>query len=259
MQQPPGFRDPRYPNHVCLLQRSLYGLKQAPRAWFHRFAQFILRFGFMHSQCDSSLFIYRQGSHTAYLLLYVDDIVLTASSTELVQRIIATLAGEFAMTDLGDLNYFLGIVVSRDSNGMFLSQQKYALEILEKAHMLNCKPARTPADTSVKLGDTGPPVSDPTLYRSLAGALQYLTFTRPDITYAVQQICLYMHDPREPHFNALKRILRYLRGTDSFGLQLYANSSRGLIAYSDADWAGCPTTRRSTSGFCIFFCHNLIS
>ncbi|KAL7583473.1 uncharacterized mitochondrial protein AtMg00810-like [Lactuca sativa] len=163
------------------------------------------------------------------------------------------------MTDLGDLNYFLGIAVSRDNKGMLLSQQKYALEILEKVHMLNCKPARTPTEATAKLDNTGPHVSDPTLYRSLAGALQYLTFTRPDITYAVQKICLYMHDPREPHFNALKRILRYLQGTVSLGLQLYTSSSQLLVAYSDADWAGCPTSCRSTSGFCIFLGHNLVS
>ncbi|KAL4557518.1 hypothetical protein LXL04_035699 [Taraxacum kok-saghyz] len=259
MHQPPGFRDRSLPDHVCLLQKSLYGLKQAPRAWFHRFAEFITRFGFTNSKSDSSLFVYRQGAQIAYLLLYVDDIVLTASSSTLLQQVISTLSSEFAMTDLGALNYFLGIAVTRDSQGMFLSQRKYAIEILERAKMLNCKPARTPADTSAKFDGTGPPVADPTLYRSLAGALQYLTFTIPDITYAVQQICLFMHDPREPHFAALKRILRYIRGTVDHGLQLYASSSRSLIAYSDADWAGCPTTRRSTSGYCVFMGQNLLS
>ncbi|GKB85537.1 ribonuclease H-like domain-containing protein [Tanacetum coccineum] len=143
MHQPPGFRDPRHPDHVCLLQRSLYGLKQAPRAWFQRFAAYAAR------------------------------------------RIIASLHAEFSMTDL-DRYYFLGVSVTRNTSGMFLSPQKYA--------------------TDSKLAATGDPVSDPTLYRRLARALQYLTFTRPDISYAVQQVCLFMHDPREPHFSALKRI-----------------------------------------------------
>lgn len=102
-------------------------------------------------------------------------------------------------------------------------------------------------------------MSDPTLYRSLAGALQYLTFTRPDIAYAVQQICLFMHDPRESHFNALKRILRCLKGTLSKGLRMYRSASSDLVAYSDADWAGCPATRRSTSGYCVYLGPNLIS
>ncbi|GJT90366.1 ribonuclease H-like domain-containing protein [Tanacetum coccineum] len=259
MHQPPGFRDSVHPDYVCLLQRSLYGLKQAPRAWFQRFASYITRVGFSHSRCDSSLFIYRQGTDTAYLLLYVDDIVLIASFESLLQQIIRSLHQEFAMTDLGPLNYFLGIYVTRDSLGLFLSQKKYVVEILDRAHMVNCNPSRTPIDTESKLGSDGDPVSDPTLYRSLAGSLQYLTFTRPDISYAVQQVCLYMHDPREPHFSALKRILRYVRGTLDYGLQLFSSSTTNLVAYSDADWAGCPTTRRSTSGYCVFLGNNLLS
>ncbi|GJV15772.1 ribonuclease H-like domain-containing protein [Tanacetum coccineum] len=240
-------------------ERSLYGLKQAPRAWFQRFASYITRVGFHSSRCDSSLFIYKHGPNAAYLLLYVDDIVLTAFSQPLLQRIIASLHQEFSMTDLGSLNYFLGISITRDSSGLFLSQKKYAIEILEKAHMVSCNPSRTPVDTESKLGVDGDPVSDPTLYRSLAGSLQYLTFTRPDISYAVQQVCLHMHDPREPHLSALKRILRYVQGTLNYGLQLFSSSTTDLVAYSDADWAGCPTTRRSTSGYCVFLGNNLLS
>ncbi|GKE81245.1 ribonuclease H-like domain-containing protein, partial [Tanacetum coccineum] len=173
-------------------------------------------------------------------------------STTLLQRIIASLHAEFSMTDLGPLNYFLGVSVTRNTSGIFLSQQKYATEILERAGMHTCNPCRTLVDTDFKLAVAGDPVSDPTLYRRLAGALQYLTFTRPDISYAVQQVCLFMHDPREPHFSALKRILRYVRGTLTSGLQLYSSTTSSLVAYSDADWAGCPTTRRSTSGYCVF-------
>ncbi|KAJ9559993.1 LOW QUALITY PROTEIN: hypothetical protein OSB04_005153 [Centaurea solstitialis] len=233
MHQPPGFRDPRYPDHVCHLQRSLYGLKQAPERGITDSLSMLFR---LHSRTDPSLFIYHSSHATAYLLLYVDDIILTASSTALLRQIISQLGHEFAMTDLGALNYFLGISASRSSTGLFLSQQKYAAEILERAHMLNCKPARTPAEPGHKLGTDGPPVADPTLYRSLAGALQYLTFTRPDIAFAVQQICLYMHDPREPHLHALKRILRYIQGTLTHGLQLHVSPSSDLIAYTDADW-----------------------
>ncbi|GKB44775.1 ribonuclease H-like domain-containing protein [Tanacetum coccineum] len=157
MHQPPRFRDSAHPDYACLLQQSLYRLKQAPWAWFQRFASYITRTGYSHSRWDSSLFIYRQGIDTAYLLLYVDDIVLTAYSEGLLQQIIGSLHQEFAMTDLGPLNYFLGISVTRDSSSLFLSQKKYAIEILEKAHI---------------------------------------------------QVCLHMHDPREPHLSALKRILR---------------------------------------------------
>ncbi|GKE29516.1 ribonuclease H-like domain-containing protein [Tanacetum coccineum] len=113
--------------------------------------------------------------------------------------------------------------------------------------MVTCNPFQTPVDTESKLGADGDSVCDPTLYRSLAGSLQYLTFTCPDISYAVQQVYLNMHDPREPHFFAFKRILRYVQGTLDYGLQLFSSTATDLVAYSDADWAGCPTTRRSTS------------
>ncbi|GJU41791.1 ribonuclease H-like domain-containing protein, partial [Tanacetum coccineum] len=189
----------------------------------------------------------KQGTDSAYLLLYVDDIVLIASSETLLQQIISSLHQEFSMTDLGSLNYNRGIFVMRDSTGMFLSHRKYATEILERAGMVSCNSSRTPVNTESKLGDDGNPVSDPTLYQSLAGSLQYLTFTRPDISYALQQVCLYMRDHREPYFSALKRILRYVRSTLDYGLQLFSSSTADLVAYSDADWVGCPTTRRSTS------------
>ncbi|GJR95376.1 ribonuclease H-like domain-containing protein [Tanacetum coccineum] len=232
MHQPLCFVDRRYLHHVCHLKRSLYGLKQAPRAWFHRFAAYATRVGFSPSRCDSSLFIYRSGTDTSYLLVYVDDIVLTASSTALLQKIIFSLHREFDMTNLGALNYFLGISVTRDTTRMFLSQKKYTMELLKRAHMLNCNPTRTLVDTESKLGPEGTPILDPTLYRSLAGGLQYLTFTRPDLSYA---------------------------GTLDFCLQLYASSESSLVAYSDADWAGCPATRRSTSGYCVFLGNNLLS
>ncbi|GJT40578.1 ribonuclease H-like domain-containing protein [Tanacetum coccineum] len=147
----------------------------------------------------------------------------------------------------------------RTASGMFLSQSNFAVEILERANMQKCNPCKTPVDTESKLCPDGEPVSDPTLYRSLAGALQYLTFTRPDLSYVVQQVCLYMHDPRDPHFTALKRILRYVRGTIDHGLQLHVSSTAQLTAYTDADWAGCPVTRWSASGYYVFLGDNLLS
>ncbi|GKE31307.1 ribonuclease H-like domain-containing protein, partial [Tanacetum coccineum] len=163
------------------------------------------------------------GTATAYLLLYVDDIVLIVSYEIFLQQIIASLHQEFSMTNLGSLNYFLGISVTRNSSRMFLSQRKYATEILERAHVVSCNPNRTPVDTESKLGDDGDSVSDLRLYRSLAGSLQYLTFTLPD-----------------------------------HGLQLFSSSTTSLVAYSDANWAGCTTTRRSTSGNCVFLGNNLL-
>jgi hypothetical protein len=259
-QQPPGFVDPSAPDSVCLLQKSLYGLKQAPRAWYQRFAAYIRQLGFISSASDTSLFIYKDGSSIAYLLLYVDDIVLTASTSDLLQRIIAQLHSEFAMTDLGILHHFLGISVTRTTDGLFLSQRQYAVDLLQRAGMTECHPTATPVDSKSKLSASdGKPVADPSEYRSLAGALQYLTLTRPDIAYAVQQVCLFMHDPRESHLALIKRILRYVKGTLSEGLHLGSGSIDSLTAYSDADWAGCPDSRRSTSGFCVYLGDNLVS
>ncbi|GJR92437.1 ribonuclease H-like domain-containing protein [Tanacetum coccineum] len=194
---------------------------------------------FLNGDLSESVYMYqplgfvdaRQGSQVAYLLLYMDDIILTASSIVLLQQLIDSLHREFDMTDLRALNYFLGISTVRHST----------------------------VDTESKLGPDGVPVQDLTMYRSIAGRLQYLTFTRPDLSYAVKQICLYMHDPRESHLAALKRILLYVQGTLDLGLHLYVSSSTSLVGYTDADWAGCPSTHRSTSGYCVFLGDNLLS
>jgi hypothetical protein len=144
--------------------------------------------------------------------------------------------------------------------GLLLSQKQYMVELLDRAGMSECKPCLTPVDTNPKVAAAdGVPVTDASDFRSLAGALQWLTFTRPDIAYAVQQVCLHMHDPREPHLAALKRILRYIRGTLDLGLLLQPSTATDLVVYTDADWAGCPDTRRSTSGYAVFLGDNLIS
>jgi hypothetical protein len=160
-----------------------------------------------------------------YLLLYIDDIVLTTSSAALLQQTISALKQEFAMKDLGPLHHFLGVSVQHQASGLFLTQRQFALGILERAGMVDCKVST----------ESRPPVADPTHFKSLTGALQYLTFTRPDIAYAVQQICLHMHDPREPHLTAMKRTLRYLRGTLDYVLLLQCSASSELMVYTDAD------------------------
>jgi hypothetical protein len=225
-----GFADPAHPDLVCHLRKSLYGLKQAPRAWYSRFASYLTTLGFIEAKSDTSLFIFHRDSDTIYLLLYVDDIILTVSSTELLHRTISALQREFSMKDLRPLHHFFGIIVERRPDGLFLHQPTYTLDIVKRAVMADCNPCTTPVDLQAKLADdSGPPVADTSQFRSIAGALQYLTFTRPDIAYAMQQICLHMHDPREPHLTAMKRILRYLRGTPDFGLLLRRSSSSDLV------------------------------
>lgn len=164
------------------------------------------------------------------------------------------------MKDLGLLHYFLGINVTHSASGFFLSQSKYAEDLLDRANMTGCRLASTPVDTRSKLSSSdGAPIADPSEYRSIVGALQYMTMTRPDLAYDVQQACLHMHAPRDQRLAPVKRILRYLRGTTAHGLHLHCSPTLDLLAYSDTDWVGCPDTRRSTSGYIVFLGDALIS
>jgi len=164
------------------------------------------------------------------------------------------------MIDLRLLNYFFGIVVTHHPGGLFLSRKKYGEKIIERTGMASCKPCSTLVDTKPKISaKSSPPFEDPSLYRSLHGALQYLIFTRPDISYAVQHICLFMPNLVDDHMYALRRILRYIQGTREYGLQLYSSSISSLISYTNAKWGGCPDTRRSTSGYYEFIGDNLLS
>jgi hypothetical protein len=151
--QPTGFIDADCPDLVCRLNRSLYGLKQAPWAWYSRFASYLASIGFVEAKSDTSLFIYRCGDDTVYLLLYIDDIVLMASTADLLHRTIVALQREFAMKDLGPLHHFLGITAECRSQGLFLHQRQYAIDILERADMSDCKPCSTPVDTQAKLSE----------------------------------------------------------------------------------------------------------
>jgi hypothetical protein len=145
MEQPPGYIDPRYPNHVCQLKKALYGLKQAPRAWFQRFSSFLIQLGFSCSRADTSLFVFHKHSDIIYLLLYVDDIIITGNNSSLLDSFTRKLNSEFATKDLGSLNYFLGLEATPTTDGLFISQLKYALDILTQAQLLDNKPVHTPS------------------------------------------------------------------------------------------------------------------
>jgi hypothetical protein len=184
--QPTGFADTASPDLVCRLRKSLYELKHALRAWYSRFATYLTTLEFIKAKSDTSLFILRRGSDTVYLLFYVDNIIQTTSSTELLHRTISALQWEFAMKDLEPLHHFLDITVERRPDGMFLHQSTYTLNILKRAVMADCKPCTTLVDLQAKLaGDSGPPIEDGSQFQNIAGALQYLTFTQPNITYTI--------------------------------------------------------------------------
>ncbi|XP_071677013.1 uncharacterized mitochondrial protein AtMg00810-like [Lolium perenne] len=262
MQQPPGFEDAQYPQHVCKLQRSIYGLKQSPRAWYARLSAHLFQLGFTSSKADTSLFIFSRDGVQIYMLVYVDDIVIAGSTPGVVDRLVQSLSDSFPIKDLGPLDYFLGLKASFNSGGMTVTQRKYALDLLHRVNMENCKPTSTPLVPSEKLSRDGGTLlhtDDAFRYRSVVGGLQYLTLTRPDISFAVNKVCQYLSQPTEVHWEAVKRILRYVKGTLDTGLCFRKSRSTGISIFTDADWAGCVDDRRSTGGFAIFVGPNLIS
>ena len=237
-----------YPTHVCKLHKALYGLRQAPRAWYNELRTFLLDNGFLNSKSDASLFIHRSNATTMYLLVYVDDIILTENNSKVIRAFTSRLSTRFSLKDLGSLNYFLGVETTRSSTGLLLSQRKYILDLLHKTNMHEAKEISTPLSSSETLKlDDGSPNHDPTEYRQALGSLQYLSLTRPDISFAVNKLAQFMHRPSTNHWNAVKRVLRYLKGTSHYGLFLSARPSPSLPTFSDVDWAGDADTRHSTS------------
>ncbi|PKU60143.1 Retrovirus-related Pol polyprotein from transposon TNT 1-94 [Dendrobium catenatum] len=252
MHQPPGFRDPQYPDFVCRLHKAIYGLKQSPRQWFAKLTTHLQSLGFRHSEADPSLLVYAHNSHLIYFLIYVDDILVTGSNSKLIADLLLSLQQQFQIRNLGPLTYFLGIQAASTSTGYHLHQTKYAVDILNRAGMANCNPVLTPFPSKMSLDDKAMTAfENPEFYRHLVGSLQYLTITRPDLAYAVNKLCQFMHSPLCHHFHALKHLLRYIKGTVDLGLPITGHSST-LSAYVDSDWAGDPTDRKSTTGYCLF-------
>ncbi|KAK3043547.1 hypothetical protein RJ639_002126 [Escallonia herrerae] len=193
-------------------------------------------------------------------LFYVDDMILTDDTSEFLEWFIQELGNEFAIMDLGLLNYFLGIEVHSSDSGLFLCQLKYAQDIVTRAKMIGCKPISTPmAIKAHYTASSRNPYYDPTHYQSIVGALQYLTFTRLDLSYSVNLMCQLMQAPTVGHDRGVKHILQYGSGTLDYGMKVLRQSSLELNGFSDVYWAGCPFTRRSTTSICTFLGGNCIS
>ena len=256
MQQPSGFIDSAKSSYVCKLNRSLYGLKQAFRALYDKLFHTLLSLGLSNSQSDCSLFVNFQPS-LVIVLVYVDDILVTGSNSEVCKAFSTQLSKLFPVKNLGALFYFLGLEVQRTPDGIFLSENKYVIDLPIKTKMEGSKPCTTPLGTQ-KLDHSGILLFNPYEYQFIVRALQYLTWTRPDISFTVNQLCQFLHCPRDTHFQAVKRVLRFLKGTADKGLW-FKKRHLLLTAFSDADWACCVFDRRSTSGYCVYLGTNLIS
>ncbi|KAL6316959.1 hypothetical protein AAG906_024497 [Vitis piasezkii] len=250
MEQPPGF--------VAQGESGL--LKQSPRAWFSHFSSLFKSLACFDLTDHSVFYHHNSLGQCIYLVVYVDDIVITGSDQDGIQKLKQHLFTHFQTKDLGKLKYFLGIEIAQSSSGVVLSQRKYALDILEETGMLDCKPVDTPMDPNVKLvPGQGEPLGDPGRYRRLVGKLNYLTITRPDISFPVSVVSQFLQSPCDSHWDVVIRILRYIKSTPGQGV-LYENRGHTqVVGYTDADWAGSPTDRRSTSGYCVFIGGNLIS
>jgi hypothetical protein len=259
MEQPKGFVDKNHPNSVCKLQKAIYGLKQAPRAWFKRLSTYLLDIGFTASLVDTSLFIFMSGGVHIFMLIYVDDIIITGTHPDMIHKLVQTMQQEFPVKDLGSLSFFLGIQVTRGPAGIHLCQSKYISDLLNRTQMTGAKPAKSPCPSGSQLSRSdGEPLLDPSEYRSVVGALQYCTLTRPDVAFSVNQLCQHMHHPTATHWSAAKRVLRFLKNSLDHGL-FYSKTNLQLNAFCDSDWAGNPDDRRSISGFAVFLGDCLIS
>ncbi|XP_019156720.1 PREDICTED: uncharacterized protein LOC109153270 [Ipomoea nil] len=231
MKQPPGYEDPTHPDHVC----------------------------FSSSKTDVSLFYHSAGVSKVFLLVYVDDIIMMGSDATLVESLLHRLASAFKIRDLGTPGFFLGIETVSANGGMILSQHRYMVDLLHRSGMTDCKSLTTPASVTQAVTPSDQPFENPTQYQRIVGALQYLTITRPDLAYAVNRLCQFMHSPTDDHWVMVKRVLRYIKGTLNYGLRLSPSASSDIHAYSDSDWAGCPVDRKSTSGYAVFLGSNFFS
>eukprot|EP00253_Pinus_taeda_P019682 PITA_19682 len=217
VEQPPGYEVDGQEHKFCKLKKALYGLKQAPRAWYSRIDAYLIKNG---------------------------------NDASLIVDFKAVMKHEFEMTDLGFLRYFLGIEVDQSENGVFISQDKYVEAVLKRFNMQNSKAVVTPTVVGLKLTkEDNNKDFDPKLYKSIVGILMYLTATRPDIMHAVSLISRFMERPKETHWQAAKRILRYVNGTKGFGTLYSSSESFMLTGYTDSDWAGSVDDRKSTSEY----------
>jgi hypothetical protein len=225
-----------------------------------KFSSVVAQQGFTPSPYDSALFICQTSTGITLILLCVDDMIITGDDTTGIHNLQKFLSQQFEMKDLGTISYFLGLEVTFSSNGYYLSQAKYASDLLSKVSLTDSKTIFTPLELNVKLNATdGEPLPDAALYRQLVGSLIYLAVTCLDLAYVVHLVSQFMSASRSIHYATVLRILQYIKGTLFHGLHFSAQSSLELRAYADADWAGDPTDCRSTTGYCFLLGFSLIS
>ena len=270
MKQPEGFVDPRYPDHVCKLKRSIYGLKQSARCWNQTLDIFLLKNGYRKGSADSCIYVKSVKQENGFisfviLAVYVDDIIPVSNDPEMLASEKQLLSNEFQMVDQGELQYILGMSIKRDreKKTLFISQEKYLENVLNRFGMQDSKPVSTPLETGKTFHKrtNDEKQFDKETYQQAIGCLTYVsTATRPDIAATVGILSQYMADPSNDHWLGIKRLLRYIKGTLMYGLKFIAHENDDdLYGFADANWAGDVDTRRSTSGYVFMVANGVVS
>ncbi|GJS54255.1 putative ribonuclease H-like domain-containing protein [Tanacetum coccineum] len=258
--QPKGFVDPQYPKKVYKVVKALYGLHQAPRAWYATLSTFLLKHGYRRGTIDKTLFLKKHKRDIILVQVYVDDIIFGSTKKAWCDEFEALMKGEFEMSAMGELIFFLGLQVQQRPDGIFIGQDKYVQEILKKFDLESVRTATTPYEAPKPKSKNEPdnPVNVH-LYRSMIGSLMYLTASRPDIMFAVSACSRNQVTPTTSNLEAVKKIFKYLKGQPKLGLWYPRESPFVLEAYSDSDYAGANKDRKSTTGGCQFLGRRLIS
>lgn len=268
LHQPSTLRFPKQKRSavqlVCKLEKALYGLKQAPRAWYETLSAFLQKCDLEPLMSDYAVFV--NPDRTIFFAVYVDDILIFGKNQKKIDELKSSLKQNFEMTDMGPAHMYLGMQITRNrqANTIYLDQKKYLLTVLDRFKMSDCNAVSTPMETGLKL-EKRKDIAQPferQRYQQLIGCLEYAAIaTRPDLTFAVHKLAQFASNPDESHFNAAKRVLRYLKGSINYSLIFHGNQSDSfkLIGYSDADWASNTYDRKSIGGYCFYLNHCLIS
>jgi hypothetical protein len=260
VEQPPGFEDSEYPNHVYKLSKVLYGFKQAPTTWYECLRNFLITNGFKVGKADPTLFTKTIAKDLFICQIYVDDIIFGSTNKSTCEEFSRIMVQKFKMSMMGELKYFLGFQIKQLQEDTFISQTKYIQDILKKFGMKNAKPIKASMGTNGHLDlDTGGKSVDQKVYRLMIGSLLYLCASRPDIMLLVCMYARFQANHKEVHLRVVKRIMRYLVYTPKFGLWCPKGSTFDLIGYSNVDYAGCKIDRKNISGTCQFLKRSLVS
>ncbi|GJX88740.1 putative ribonuclease H-like domain-containing protein [Tanacetum coccineum] len=258
--QPPGFEDPQFPDKVYKVEKALYGLHQAPRAWYETLSTYLIENGFRRGTIDKTLFIKKDKGDILLVQVYVDDIIFGSTKKSLCDEFEQMMHKKLKMSSMGELTFFLGLQVQQKKDGIFISQDKYVVDILKKFDFITVKTTSTPTETNKALiKDEEAENVDVHLYRSMIGSFMYLTASRPGIMFVVCACARFQVTPKTSHLHAMKRIFRYLKGQPKLGLWYPRDSPFDLEAFSDSDYAGASLDRKSTTGGCQFLGKRLIS